>query len=86
MKLFRTDNELIVFLFNFFLLETIGGGLFLLFIRVIRFFGLPQLYYLYYSSENSRHWLFGILLLIAVAISLVRLQIKKQKIKKRSKD
>ena len=79
---FKTDNEILIFLMNFFLLETLGKLVILSFIHVLRYFGLHQLYYLYYGHHDSPFWLFNVLLLTAVVISIWRILKKKCEKKK----
>ena len=79
---FKTDNEILIFIMNFFLLETVVKLLILGFIHVLRYFGLHQLYYLYYGHHDSPFWLFNALLLTAVVISISRILKKKRKMKK----
>lgn len=85
-NVFKTDNEILLFVMNFFLLETVGKLLVLGFIHVLRYFGLHQLYYLYYGHHDSPFWLFTILLILAVAISFYRILKKRSEIKKKRKD
>ena len=77
-NVFKTDNEILIFVMNFFLLETVGKLLVLGLIHVLRYFGLHQPYYLYYGHHDSPFWLFNIMLLTAVAISFYRI-LKKRK-------
>ena len=86
MRLINKNNEVLVFLFNFFMLETVGRMLVLGLIHLLRYFGLHQLYYLYYGHSMSGHWLFAGLLVIALIISLVRLMKRRREIKRKMKD
>ncbi len=76
--MYKTDNEILIFLINFFMLESVGRLLIMGIVHLLRYFGLHQLYYLYYGHANSGHWLFGILLLLAVIISFVRILRKRK--------
>ena len=78
-NVFKTDNEILLFVMNFFLLETVGKLIILGFIHLLRYFGLHQLYYLYYGHHDSPFWLFCLLLLTAVAVSFYRILKKKKK-------
>ena len=86
MRLINRNNEVLVFLFNFFMLETVGRLLVLGLIHLLRYFGLHQLYYLYYGHRMSGHWLFAGLLVIALIISLGRLMKRRREIKRKMKD
>ena len=79
MRLYRTNNEIIIFLINFFLLQLVGRALIWLVLWIFRFFGMPQPYIWFQSIPNIRHWTFTILLIIAVAISVVRIIKKRDK-------
>ena len=73
MRLYRTNNEVVIFLINFFLLQLVGRVLIWLVLGIFRFFGMPQPYIWFHSIPNIRHWTFTVLLIIAVAISVVRI-------------
>jgi len=79
--MYKTKNEILIFLINFFMLETAGRLVIMGIIHILRYMGLHQLYYLYYGHRESGHWLFTILLLIAVFISFIRI-LKKRKLYK----
>ncbi len=71
MKLLRSDNEIIQFLINFFLLEVLGQAAVFVLQIVFRFFGMPQLYIFCHSTPHFKQILFTILLIIAVILSVV---------------
>lgn len=78
-KWFKTDNEILQFLINFFLLEGIGLGIVTIFCYLLRFFGMPQVYFYYHSHPVIRHIIFTLLLLIAISISVFSIVQKKRK-------
>lgn len=71
MKLINNDNEIMQFLINFFLIEVIGQGIVLLLQLLLRFFGMPWLYVFCRTTPHFHQILFTVLLVIAVAISIV---------------
>jgi len=78
MKWQKTDNDVVQFLINFFLIETIGHIAIYLLCMIFRFFGMPQLYQFMYSTPLVRHLTFTILLLIAIALSVVNIIAKRR--------
>jgi len=73
MKWFKTDNEIVQFLINFFLIETLGHIAIYLFCLLLRIFGMPQLYQFMYSSPLIHHITFSIFLLIAITLSVINI-------------
>jgi hypothetical protein len=73
MKWFKTDNEIVQFLINFFLIETLGHIAIYLFCLLLRIFGMPQLYQFMYSSPLIHHITFTIFLLIAITLSVINI-------------
>ncbi len=78
-RVLRTNNEILIFLMNFFLLETVGRLLVLGLIHALRFFGVIQPYYLHYGHRVSKLVLFTLMLLTAVGISFWRILRKKKR-------
>lgn len=73
MKLVKTDNEVIIFLVNFFLLEAVGQLMFRGFMLLLRFFGMPQPYFWFHSDPLYSKILFTLLLAAAMGISIRRI-------------
>ncbi len=80
MNIFKTDNAIIAFLINFFLLECIGKIIFLVFIWTCRFFGMPGPYIYYSEHPIINPIIFTILLIVAVVVSIVQILKKKKSI------
>lgn len=78
MSFYRTHNEVVIFLINFFLLQLVGRAFIWLVLWTFRFFGMPQLYIWYHSIPNIHHWVFTGLLAIAVGISVWRIMRKEK--------
>ena len=78
MRWFKTDNEIIQFLINFFLIETLGHIALYLVCLLFRIFGMPQLYHFMYATPLVRHITFTIFLLIAITLSVVNILRKKK--------
>lgn len=79
MKWFKTNNEIVQFLINFFLIETLGHIAIYLICLLFRIFGMPQLYQFMYSSPLIHHITFTFFLLIAITLSVINiLKHKKQ--------
>ena len=72
MALYDRHNEVVVFLINLFLLETLGRLVVRAVIWLFRLFGMPQLYVAFHNTPNAGHWVSTVLLLVAVAISVTR--------------
>lgn len=70
-------NEILVFLINLFVIETVGHVVVAATLWTLRFFGMPQFYVYYHTHPAARHWLFTLLLLLAVAVSTARILKKK---------
>ncbi|MCM1311678.1 MAG: hypothetical protein NC252_02095 [Roseburia sp.] len=66
-------NEIVIFLTNMFFMEIIGKSAVLAIIWLFRFFGMPQLYNLYYSDTRTPKWLFCIILMAVAGISVARI-------------
>lgn len=79
----REKNEVVIFLTNLFLMEIIGKITVMAVIWTFRFFGMPQLYNLYYSNAKSPKWIFCIILLIATGTSIIRITSKRHKNKRK---
>ena len=83
MKWFKNDNEILQFLINFFLIETIGQLALFFVCFIFRFFGMPQIYFFIRSTPLVHHIVFTVLLLIAIGVSVYGI-IRKQKKQKGS--
>jgi hypothetical protein len=70
MKWFKSDNEVLQFLINFFLIETVGQLAIFFVCLIFRFFGMPQVYFFMRTTPLARHIVFTVLLLIAIAVSI----------------
>lgn len=79
----REKNEIVIFLTNLFFMEIIGKVTVMAVIWIFRFFGMPQLYNLYYSNAKSPKWIFCTILLIATGISIIRIISKRHKNKRK---
>lgn len=73
MKWFKTDNEIVQFLINFFLIETLGHIAIYLICLLFRIFGMPQLYQFMYSTPLIHHITFTIFLIIAITLSVTNI-------------
>ncbi len=69
----KRRNEIVIFLINVFFMEAIGKVAVIALIWVFRFFGMPQLYNLYYSNSRISKWVFCIILMVATGISIARI-------------
>ncbi len=72
-KWFKTDNEILQFLINFFLIEILGHIAIYLVCLLFRIFGMPQLYLFMYSSPLIHHITFTLFLLIAITLSVMNI-------------
>lgn len=71
MKWFKTNNEVLQFLINFFLIETVGQLAIFFVCIILRFFGMPQAYFFIHSTPLAHHIIFTVLLVIAIIVSVV---------------
>lgn len=78
MKWFKTDNDILQFLINFFLIETIGQLALFFVCFIFRFFGMPQVYFFVRSTPLIHHIVFTVLLLIAIGISVISILRKRK--------
>lgn len=79
----KEKNEIVIFLTNLFFMEIIGKITVMAVIWIFRFFGMQQLYNLYYSNAQSPKWIFCTILLIATGISIIRITSKRHKNKRK---
>ena len=79
MKWFRTDNEVLQFLINFFLIETVGQLAIFFVCIILRFFGMPQVYFFVRTTPLVHHIVFTVLLLIAIAVSIYSILRKRKR-------
>lgn len=79
MKWFKTNNEIVQFLINFFLIETLGHIAIYLICLLFRIFGMPQLYQFMYSSPLIHHITFTVFLIIAITLSVINILKHKKK-------
>ncbi len=73
MKRINSDNEIVQFLINFFLIEVIGQAGVLLLQYLFRFFGMPWLYVFCRTTPHFHQLLFTVLLVVAMGISIVNI-------------
>ena len=78
MKWFKTDNEVLQFLINFFLIETIGQLAIFFVCFIFRFFGMPQVYFFMRTTPLVHHIVFTVLLLVAIGISIYNILRKRK--------
>lgn len=71
MKLIKSENEIVQFLINFFLIEVIGQAAVLFLQYLFRFFGMPWLYVFCRTTPHFHKILFTVLLVVSMAISIV---------------
>ena len=78
MTWFKTDNEVLQFLINFFLIETIGQLAIFFVCFIFRFFGMPQVYFFMRTTPLVHHIVFTVLLLVAIGISIYNILRKRK--------
>ncbi len=71
MKLIKSENEIVQFLVNFFLIEVIGQAAVLFLQYLFRFFGMPWLYVFCRTTPHFHQILFTVLLVVSMTISIV---------------
>ncbi len=70
MKFLSSDNEVVQFLINFFLIEVVGQSVVFFLQFLFRLFGMPQLYVFCHTTPYFHQIVFTVLLVVAVAISV----------------
>jgi uncharacterized membrane protein YobD (UPF0266 family) len=82
--MYRSKNEVIIFLINIFLYNVFAKGAVLVTLWLFRIFGMPQLYIWYSHLNHPERWRYYIILVFCTSISIIRILRNNKKAKEKA--